>query len=131
MNKVYSEARCKITWGEAPEEVKSFLVESNLTEQQADALISDLLDERNQSVKKNGVRKSIKGSFLAVACSLLLYLQLSTIESLSAYEIRRFAAVTLIPTTLGLLWGLWKTTDGIMEFKSPEKFKGDIGINTN
>ena len=131
MNRTHTDARSKITWGEPSSEVKDFLIESNLTEQQADTLLTELLNERNQSVKRNGIRKMIKGSFVAIGCGLLIYLQLNTIDSLSAYGIRRFAAVALTLTTLGFLWGLWKATDGIMEFKNPNKFKGDIGINTN
>ena len=131
MNRTHTDARSKITWGEPSSEVKDFLIESNLTEQQADTLLTELLNERNQSVKRNGIRKMLKSSFVAIGCGLLIYLQLNTIDSLSAYGIRRFAAFSLTLTTLGFFWGLWKATDGIMEFKNPNKFKGDIGIHTN
>ena len=130
MNKLYSEARCKIIWGESPDSVKEYLIESNLQSDQAQGILDALLEERYASVRKNGLRKLLKAIGILLACGTILFILCSNIESHSTYSTRRSAGAFALPA-IGILWALWKGTDAILEISDPTKFQGDIGINTD
>jgi hypothetical protein len=129
MNKIYTEARCKIIWGDAPDSVKEYLMKSNISNEQADGIIQALLDERYAAVKRNGKIKAIKGIAATILCGGFLFLIFSNLDSISTHSTRKGGGLAL--PALGLMWGLWKGTDGIIETLHPSKFKGDVGINTD
>ena len=131
MNKIFTEARCKIIWGESPSSVREFLSESKIPLEQADGVIESLLNKRYDTVRKNGIIKLIKTIALLIILGALLYFQLINADKLSAYQIRKFSGLALALTGVGLLWNLWKGTDALMEIMNPTKFKGDVGTNSD
>lgn len=126
MNKIYAEARCRIIWGDEPESVKEYIIGSGISNEQAEGMIHTLLDERYRAVKRNGKIKAIKGLAVTILCSGLLFLILSNLDSIRT---RRGGGLAL--PALGLLWGLWKGIDGIIEILNPSKFKGDAGLHAD
>lgn len=130
MNKIYSEARCKIIWGESPESVRTYLTESDLGPQEVDEILETLLEERYASVRKHGIRKLIKATLVLIGCSGFLFLLYSSLDTETSYNSRRGGG-GLALAIIGIMWALWKGTDALVEITNPTKFKGEIGIHAD
>src|SRR5579859_7630117 len=63
---VASEARAKIIWGASPDTVLKFLKSNNVEEKDALALIEEVLTERAQVVRSEGVMKIWTGALLVM-----------------------------------------------------------------
>lgn len=64
MENALSDARCRVIWGESPDRVKEFLLDSDFPNEQADRALATLLDERHATVRENGIRKLVKATVL-------------------------------------------------------------------
>ncbi len=131
MDSTVRDARCKIIWGDSPDSVKTFLQEQNLSEEQANGLLTSLLEERHEAVRRKGMSKAIKGFLTAAVCGgfLLWYFCNLDLHTSSGGTTRRGGGLAI--PGLGLIWGLWTGTDGLLMLLSPSKHKGDVGIATN
>jgi hypothetical protein len=111
------EAKAKISWGDAPEEVTKFLMIQGYSHAEASELVKEMFQERAATIRGNGVRKILIG--IGLVCvpivSLLIFLSLGFIP------LKIFAITILIG-----LYGLWLILKGIFMVVSPRSEAGDV-----
>jgi len=111
------EAKAKISWGDAPEEVTKFLMIQGYSHAEASELVKEMFQERAATIRGNGVRKILIG--IGLVCvpivSLLIFLSLGFIP------LKIFAITILIG-----LYGLWLILKGIFMVVAPRSEAGDV-----
>src|SRR5260221_10355619 len=58
------EARAKILWGDAPEEVVRFLMGQGIAVPEASAIVEELFQERAATIRRSGIVKMVGGGLL-------------------------------------------------------------------
>jgi len=116
-NQAEHEARAKISWGDSPEAVISFLMIQGFGAQEASDLVAALFKERMAAVRANGIRKiALGGGMMCVP--VIAYIT--------------FAQIGVIPIKLmGIamavgLWGGWIVINGIIMLVVPKMESGDV-----
>jgi hypothetical protein len=111
------EARAKISWGDAPEDVTKFLMLQGFTPQEASYLVREMFDERAATIRRKGISKVVIGSIL-ICVPIVAFFTFMIIGFLPL----KIFAVTI---TVGL-WGAWNVLRGILMTVAPKFEKGDV-----
>ncbi len=113
-----TEARAKIIWGEAPEQVRIYLQESGLDADQADRVLQICLAERGREVRRLGLRDLVIG----ICCSLVgagfIFLHLWMFPGLMTRVMGLFLTLAL--------FGIWKWIKGLDLLLSGAKTSGSV-----
>lgn len=105
------DAESRIIWGEAPEDVKSYLRENgDLGDAQIEGLIKSFIADRNAHARAEAVKKIVVGSLLLSVP--VAYLAFSFLIGVVATKI---LALTCIPG----IYGLIKFSDGLILILRP------------
>ena len=115
--KLITEARAKIIWGEDAESVRDFLTSSGMSGPEADEQIKAFNHERNREIRKMGIKDTLIGVVLTAASGSLIYYMLTRSEiphsSMSAGK--GFGVLLLAGG-----YGLWKLVNGIIYLVCPQ-----------
>jgi hypothetical protein len=112
-DKLLSEARARIIWGESSLSVRDFLTSNGISETVADAKIKKFNLERSAELRRIGLRNTLIGVVLTGAAGGVIYWifpSFSTSGSARVYGV------------LGVigLYGLWKLVKGIIYLVRPQ-----------
>jgi hypothetical protein len=111
------EARARISWGDPPSAVMSYLSMQGFTREEALGLVQALFEERVAILRRSGITKIAIGSLcLSVP---IIYFLISL--SLGVIYVYRF----LITVAIGF-YGLWLLIKGIFIVISPKSQTGDV-----
>jgi hypothetical protein len=113
-DKIMTDARARIIWGESPHSVRDFLVSSGVSVDAADSKVLEFQLERNRELRRIGLRNVLIGGVLAAAASIALYLSFP-IASATSGIVRALAVVLLAG-----LYGWWKLIKGIVYLLRPQ-----------
>lgn len=112
-----AEARAKISWGDAPEEVVKYLMLQRFSHAEAEEFVAELFKERMATVRANGIRKIIIG--VALMCvPVVAYL---FFNHLGVIPLKLMAIFVMIG-----LWGVWQLLNGIIALVAPKMESGDV-----
>lgn len=112
------EARAKIMWGDAPEEVIKYLRLQGLSAEEASELVQPLLKERAVTVRSNGIRNMVIGSLMACVPIVAFFIFMSM----------KFIPTKIFALTIMVgLYGVYKLFNGIFMFVAPKSEPGDVG----
>jgi hypothetical protein len=113
-DKILSEARARIIWGESCSSARDFLVSNGISCAIADAKLREFSIERTRELRKIGLRDFLTGSMLTGLAGIALYLTLPSAAATSG--IVKALAVVLMAG----LYGLWKLWRGIIYLIRPQ-----------
>jgi hypothetical protein len=113
-DKVISEARARIIWGESSLSVRDFLISNGVPDLVADAKLKEFDLERNRELREIGLRNVLIGIVLAGAAGITLYIAIPIASATSG--IIKVLAVVL----LAGLYGLWKLVNGVIYLVRPQ-----------
>ncbi len=115
-----NEARAKISWGDAQEDVIKFLMLNGFTVPEATAFVQNLYLERLATVRSNGISKMLQGGGLMLVPVIAYFI---------------FAHFGVIPIKLmGIaiavgLFGAWLFLKGLLMLLAPKMESGDVADN--
>ena len=115
-----NEARAKISWGDAQEDVIKFLMLNGFTVPEATAFVQSLYQERLATVRSNGISKMLQGVGLMFVPVIAYFI---------------FAHFGVIPIKLmGIaiavgLFGAWLFLKGLLMLLAPKMESGDVADN--
>lgn len=112
------EARAKITWGEPPEKVRSYLMSKNVGEKDATTLLNELVAERAASIRSDGFIKVALGAAMGVAPVAYYFVTHLWFDS---WNLKFFAVLVVI----GAL-GVAKLTSGASMVLRLRAVRGDL-----
>src|SRR5437868_3632965 len=75
-DKIISEARARIIWGESSSSVRDFLISNGISDLIADTKLKEFDLERNAELRKIGLRNVLIGIILTGAVGITLYIAL-------------------------------------------------------
>jgi hypothetical protein len=112
-----AEARAKISWGDAPEEVVKFLMIQGFQYGDADAMVKEMFAERAKVIRRNGVKKIFIGAGLVCVpiVAVIVFLMIGF------FPIKIFGITVVVG-----LWGAWTVLKGIIMFVAPKSEPGDV-----
>jgi hypothetical protein len=111
------EARAKVSWGDPPQAVSSYLMIQGFSREEASSLVKELFQERAVTVRGNGIKRIVIGFALMCVPVVALFIFLSVgVIHLGVF------AVTII---LGF-WGVWMVIKGICMVLAPKVEAGDV-----
>jgi uncharacterized protein YjeT (DUF2065 family) len=113
-DKVISEARARIIWGEPSLAVRDFLVSNGVSELLANAKLKEFEFERSRELRRIGLRNLLIGVVLTSAAGVTLYVAFA-IASAASGLIKALAVVLLAG-----LYGLAKLVKGIVYLVHPQ-----------
>ncbi|MEW6155838.1 MAG: hypothetical protein AB1813_00295 [Verrucomicrobiota bacterium] len=116
-NQAEFEARAKISWGDAPEEVIKFLRIQGFNHEEASSLVGDLFKERAATIRKNGMKKVFKG----IALVFVPIIALIVFLAIGYFPLKIFAVTVMVGC-----WGLWMVIKGMIMFLAPKSEPGDV-----
>ena len=119
-DKIISEARARVIWGESPLNVRDFLISNGLSAAVAEAKLKEFEFERNQELRKMGLRNALIGGILAGAAGVALYVSFA-IANASSGIIKALAVVALAG-----IYGLWRLMKGLVYLLRPQSEHGSI-----
>jgi hypothetical protein len=115
--KLITEARANIIWGEDAESVRDFLTSNGMSGPEADEQIKAFNHERNLEIRKKGIKDTLIGAGLMAVSGGLIYLMLTASEMPHSSTSSGKALGVLM---LGAGYGLWKLTNGIIYLVRPQ-----------
>jgi len=118
-DRIESEARARIFWGEAPESVLDYLKSQGFVDTEAQALVNSLRQERADSVRSTGRTNIIVGTLL-ILIPLGFYFIIRNI--IFEQHLVKLFGVTVF---FGLIGG-WKVFRGTIMFLRPHSEGGDL-----
>lgn len=111
-----SEARARITWGETPQSVHSFLISSGMSRAEADAKLQQLIAERNREVRKVGLGRICAGIIILCAAGVPIFILIGHPSQLfPAKHARVICGLVLVG-----VYGIWQLVNGLMYFALPK-----------
>jgi len=122
-DKLISEARAKIIWGESSSSVRAYLITNAISETDADAAIREFNQERNAEIRRRGIKNILIGLPLVVAAGIPLCLIYRS-PSDGSFKIGTGKLVGLL--CLAGFYGLWKLVNGIFNLVRPQSEEGSI-----
>ena len=114
-DKVISEARARIIWGESSLSVRDFLISNGISDTVADAKLNEFGHERNKEIRNIGIRNTLIGVVLTGAAGVITYIALAHGSGLSSGITRALGVVLLAG-----LYGLWKPVKGVIYLVRPQ-----------
>ena len=115
--KLITEARAKIIWGEDAESVRVFLTSNGMSGPEADEQIKTFNRERSREIRKMGIKNTLIGAVLTSVSGTWIYYLLT--EPASDYWSNRSGRGLGI-LMLGAGYGLWKLVNGIIYLLRPQ-----------
>jgi pSer/pThr/pTyr-binding forkhead associated (FHA) protein len=115
--RVEAEARSKMLWGDAPEEVVKFLRMKGLSIEEASSLGNSLLKERVKILRGIGIQKIFTGIGLMCVPVVSFFGFLH----MGIFPINLFAMTVMVG-----LYGAWRLLKGTFMFLSPKSEPGDV-----
>jgi predicted component of type VI protein secretion system len=112
------EAKNKIFWGDAPDEVIKYLMRQGINGEESSNLVAAMLQERAVAIRRAGVRKIIIGILLMCVPVVSYFIFMAVIGGL---PLKLFAATVAVG-----LWGAWMFLKGTIMFVSPKSEPGDV-----
>ena len=114
---VEHEARAKIFWGDAPEEVIKYLYVNGVSVENATIMVNSMFAERAATIRGIGLRKILIGIPL-ICVPLISY---SFFARLMIFPAKLFALTVMVG-----LYGVWNLLKGSIMFCSPKSEPGDV-----
>ena len=111
------EARAKISWGDTPPAVTSYLRMQGFSQEEASSLVGALFQERARTIRANGVRKS----FIGIGLICVPVVALIVFLSVGYLPLKLFAVTLMIGT-----YGAWTLLKGVIMFLAPKSEPGDV-----
>ena len=111
------EARAKISWGDAPVSVISYLRMQGFSQEEAFGLVATMFRERAATIRANGIRKSLLGIGLMCVPVVALVVFLS----MGYFPLKLFAVTLMIGT-----YGAWQLLKGVIMILAPKSEPGDV-----
>jgi hypothetical protein len=111
------EARAKVSWGDPPEAITSFLMIQGLSYEEAAALVKSMFKERAATIRRNGFKKLAVG--IGLMCVPLVALAIFT--SLGFIFLKLFAITIMIG-----VWGAWQFLKALFMILAPKSEPGDV-----
>jgi hypothetical protein len=129
-NQILFEARAKISWGDAPEEVLKYLMIQGFAREEAAAAVQEMFDERTAAIRSRGVLYILAGIGLICVPILMWLIGLRTSAVYywghSSNHLTPRAARGLV-ITIGIgLGGIGLLIKGLFMFFSPRSSLGDV-----
>jgi len=113
-DKIISEARARVIWGEPALTVREFLISNGVSAEVAQARLKEFEIERNQELRRMGLRNVLVGGLLSGSAGLTLYFAFAMASATSGI-IKALAVVLLAG-----LYGLWKLVKGVAYLVGPQ-----------
>lgn len=112
-----AEAKAKISWGDPPQQVVSYLMMQGLSAEEAQELVDEMFQERAATIRGNGIMKIVVGCGLICVpiISLLVFLAMGFIP------LKIFAV-----TIMAGLYGVWLVLKGSFMVLAPKSEAGDV-----
>lgn len=115
--KIETDVRCRVLWGESPKAVYEWLVSTGAGEEESAALIAACRAERDADIRSLAIRKIVSG------CGLMLV----PVATYATFLAMRIFFVRVLGATVAIgLFGLWRVTSGAMALLFPSLERGDI-----
>ena len=111
------EARAKILWGDAPEEVVRFLMGQGIPVPEASAIVEELFQERTATLRRSGIAKMVGGGLLICVPIVAWYI----FNSLGYIYVKLFAFMVIAG-----FYGVWIGIKGAMMCFDPKAAEGDV-----
>ena len=111
------DARAKIIWGESPEKVLAFLQSKSVGDKDAFELIEELMKERADSIRDDGVKKAWVGVLFVLAPIVYYFVSMF----IGYWSMKFFAALIVLGAV-----GLAKITSGLSMVLRPRAVTGDL-----
>ena len=124
-NKIFTEARARITWGDSAVSVRDYLIQNGIPKTEADAKVQAFNAERSAEIRKISIKNALVGIFMLTASSFLLYLDTKYYQGPHAF-ITSGDGSELGFFGLGIFYGLWKLLNGIISLIRPQSEEGSI-----
>ena len=119
-DKIVSEARARIIWGESFSSVRAFLVSNGVSDAEADAKIQEFVLERNREIRSIGIRNVLVGVLLAGSAGGVLYWILPP-GAAGVYGLGGRSIITGVIVLAAIdLYGLWRLVKGIVYLVRPQ-----------
>ncbi|HSU57569.1 MAG TPA: hypothetical protein VLT36_26240 [Candidatus Dormibacteraeota bacterium] len=113
-DKLMTDGRARIIWGDSPQSVREFLVSNGVSVYAAETKVREFELERNRELRRIGLRNILIGGVPAAAASIALYLS-APVASATSGTVRALAVVLLAG-----LYGCWKLIKGIVYLVRPQ-----------
>jgi hypothetical protein len=120
LDKISSEARARIIWGDTIPEVKDWLRSKGLSVVQIECVITSSIQERSAAIRLKGIRNAIVGSILIVV-STLLFIWLFNTKHHYISNYRGSYIVALL-----YVFGAWRLGMGLYYIISGSKASGSL-----
>lgn len=112
-----TEARAKIFWGDAPEEVTKYLMMQGFKVDEASAIVREFFQERVKALRAKGTGKILMGSGLVCIPIGAFF----AFMSMGFFPIKIFAV-----TIMAGLYGLYLVLKGIIMLAAPKSEPGEV-----
>lgn len=112
-DKIIAEARARVIWGESALSVREFLIANGISAEVAQARVKEFELERNQELRRIGLRNVLVGVLLTGSAGVTLYLAFALASATSGI-IKALALVLLAG-----FYGLWKLVKGVAYLVRP------------
>ena len=113
---ILTNARAKITWGDSAASVRDYLIDHGVSAAEADAMIKQLVRERNADIRAIGIRRILIGAPLIFISILFIWYLINDEQTI--YHRTTYRGVGLF-VLLGL-YGLWKLIHGLIFLIRPQ-----------
>ena len=113
-DKVITEARARIIWGDSAASVRDYLVSHGISSSVADAKLREFSLERNRELRRIGARSVLIGGSLTGAAVFTFII--TSHLTISASGIAKLQALALMAGG----YGLWKLWTGIVYLVRPQ-----------
>ena len=130
-DKVITDARARIIWGESSSSVRMFLLSNGISEAVADARIQEFVLERNREIRSVGIRSVLIGVLLAGAAGGALFIWIFFLGGARVYGMSGRGVISF-SVVLGTIasYGLWRLVTGIFYlFRPQSEHKSIADIN--
>jgi hypothetical protein len=130
-DKVITDARARIIWGESSSSVRTFFLSNGISEAVADARIHEFILERNREIRSVGMRSVLIGVLLAGSAGGGLFIWIFYLVSPSVVGMSGRGVISL-SVVLGTIasYGLWRLVTGIVYlFRPQSEHKSIADIN--
>jgi hypothetical protein len=116
-DRITTEARAKILWGDAPEEVTKFLMVQGLEHAEASDLVAEMYKERLATLRGIGLRRVLIGGALICVPVVAFFLYMRA----GHLPIKLFAMKVAVG-----VWGAWMFVRGAIMLLAPRLGSEDI-----
>lgn len=123
-DKIMTDARARIIWGESRQSVRDYLVSNGISDADADAKIQEFVIERNREIRSIGIRGVLVGVLLAGSAGGVLY-WIGTwnlpVGAARVYGLggRGFFTAIIVLGAIAI-YGLWRLVRGIVYLVRPQ-----------